>query len=379
MYCNRYQRHNLNSALATENKKCALVSPGRTNIHSHTNFRHCNDEEKNVRMNNLSHTVNLHTKTIDRLKKKLDQQIQGSGMEIEEPVHNDLMSLMKKHSEEVMKKHGEESFLGLFWSQQLKAASAKSSCGRRWHPLIIKWCLYLHHVSGKAYETLRKSGIVNLPSSRTLRDYKHLEHAKIGFSLEADRQLADLIQQKDDLAKYGVVLVDEMYVKQGVVFEKSTGALFGFTDLGEVTNQLDDFEAMMKKDKTSLQRPLAKTMMVFMFKGLFTNIAMPYAHFAASSLTGADIFPLLWKVVQRLTRLGCHVLIVTCDGGSPNRRMCQLHKMPGGSKSEVVYKTINPFSDKHQEIVFFVDPPHLIKTIRNCFQSPVRHLWVSFE
>jgi len=77
------------------------------------------------------------------------------------------------------------------------------------------------------------------------------------------------------------------------VFEKSTGTLSGFTDLGEVTNQLNDFEAMMKEDKASLQRPLAKTMMVFLFKGLFTNIAMPYAHFAASSLTGADIFPLL--------------------------------------------------------------------------------------
>jgi len=89
-------------------------------------------------------------------------------------------------------------------------------------------------------------------------------------------------------SKYGVVLVDEMYIKQGVVFEKSTGALVGFTDIGEVTNQLDDFEAMMKK---SLQRPLPKTMMVFMFKGLFTNIAMPYAHFAASLLTGADHFP----------------------------------------------------------------------------------------
>jgi len=204
-----------------------------------------------------------------------------------------------------------------------------------------------------------------------------LEHAKIGFSIEADRQLVDLLQQKNDLAKYGVVLCDEMYVKQGIVFEKSTGALFGFTDLGEVNNQLDDFEVMMKKDVTSLQRPLAKTMMVFMFKGPFTNVAMPYAYFAASSLTGADIFPLLWKVVERLTRIGCHVLGVTCDGGSPNRRMFQFHKLPGGSRSEVVYKAVNPFTDKCEEIVFFVDPPHLIKTIRNCFQSPIRHLWVS--
>jgi len=106
------------------------------------------------------------------------------------------------------------------------------------------------------------------------------------------------LQQNNDLAKYDVVLCDEMYVKQGIVFEKSTGTLFGFTDLDEVNNQLDDFEEMMKKDVTSLQGPLTKTTMVFVFKGLFTNVAMPYTHFAASSLTGTDIFPLLWEVVE---------------------------------------------------------------------------------
>jgi len=54
----------------------------------------------------------LHNKTIDRLKKKLDQQIQGSGMEMEEPIHNDFD---KKAWKRVSS-----------WSQQLKAASAKS-------------------------------------------------------------------------------------------------------------------------------------------------------------------------------------------------------------------------------------------------------------
>ena len=102
---------------------------------------------------------------------------------------------------------------------------------------MIKWCLYLHHLSGKAYDTIRKSGVINLPYSRTLRDYKHVSPTEVGFSVEADRQIIDLLAQKDTLAKYGVVLFDEMYVKQGV-FEKSTGALFGFTDLGEVNNQL---------------------------------------------------------------------------------------------------------------------------------------------
>ena len=202
--------------------------------------------------------MSLQKKELDRLKDRINQQIECGGVSIDEPVHDDLVNMMKDHTDKVLQKHGEDSFLGIFWSQQMKSATASSSKGRRWHPLVIKWCLYLQHLSSKAYETIRNSGVINLPSSRTLRDYKHLEDTKIGFSIEADRQLFDILKQKDDLAKYGVILFDEMYVKQGLVFEKSTGALFGFTDLGEVNNQLDEFEASLKSDASLLQRPLAK-------------------------------------------------------------------------------------------------------------------------
>ena len=297
--------------------------------------------------------MSLQKKELDRLKDRINQQIECGGVSIDEPVHDDLVNMMKDHTDKVLQKHGEDSFLGIFWSQQMKSATASSSKGRRWHPLVIKWCLYLQHLSSKAYETIRNSGVINLPSSRTLRDYKHLEDTKIGFSIEADRQLFDILKQKDDLAKYGVILFDEMYVKQGLVFEKSTGALFGFTDLGEVNNQLDEFEASLKSDASLLQRPLAKTVIVFMFKGLFTNTALPYAHFAASSLTGADMFPLLWKVIERLTRTGCCILGVTCDGGSPNRRLFQLHRLPGDPKEKIIYKTLNVFTDEAKDIFFY--------------------------
>lgn len=299
----------LNSALATaSNKLHTAISPGRSSTQSHTNYRFCSTPEKTERLRKLHHTVCLQNKVLQRLKDRLDMHIASQGVIVEDPIHNDLVTIMKKQSESVLSQYGEESFQGIFWSQQLKATAATTASGRRWHPLIIKWCLYLHHVSSKAYETIRNSGVVALPSSRTLRDYKHLSSTNVGYSVEADRQLVDILAQKDDLAKYGMLLFDEMYVKQGLVYEKSTGALFGFTDLGEVNNQLIDFEQSLSSDGTGLQRPLAKSMLVFMFKGLFTNIAMPYAQFPACSLKGVDMFPLLWEAIGRLSRLGCCVL-----------------------------------------------------------------------
>ena len=60
-----------------------------------------------------------------------------------------------------------------------------------WHPLIIKWCLYLRHQSGKAYELLWNSGCIKLPSQRTLRDYTHYVKSQIGSSGDIYRALID--------------------------------------------------------------------------------------------------------------------------------------------------------------------------------------------
>lgn len=58
----------------------------------------------------------------------------------------------------------------------------------QWHLLFFKWCLYLRHVSGRAYETLRKC--IHLPSQRTLHDYTHYIKASTGFSDDVDLQPA---------------------------------------------------------------------------------------------------------------------------------------------------------------------------------------------
>ena len=50
--------------------------------------------------------------------------------------------------------------------------------GIRWHPLIIKWCLYLLYQSSKLYE---ESSILALPSQRTLSVYSHAVNTGAGF------------------------------------------------------------------------------------------------------------------------------------------------------------------------------------------------------
>ena len=99
---------------------------------------------------------------------KLNQSILDSAVQLNEVDHKDLVDLMTQCSKQVNETYSEDSFQKIFWDQQKKAASYSNSKAMRWHPLIIKWCLYLQHFSGSAYETSKTSGILKLPSQRTL-------------------------------------------------------------------------------------------------------------------------------------------------------------------------------------------------------------------
>ena len=126
---------------------------------------------------------------VKQLTAKLEAAIENRGHVVDEETHSDLKRIIEKQNSMVSSDSSPDSFRRNFWEQQLKAASCSSSKGMRWHPLMIKWALYLQHQSNSAYETLRTSGCVVLPSQRTLRDYTHHVQACVGFSDEVDRQL----------------------------------------------------------------------------------------------------------------------------------------------------------------------------------------------
>lgn len=63
----------------------------------------------------------------------------------------------------------------------------------------------------------------------------------------------------------------------------------------------------------------------------------------------------------------------TFDGASVNRKLLQQHS----KDNSFVHKVLNPISSDARQFFFFFDPPHLIKTTRNCWASQARTLWVS--
>lgn len=273
--------------------------------------------------------------------------------------------------EDVKTTYPEGSFQRIFWEEQQKAMALHDSRSMRWHPLFVKWCLYLRHLSGKSYEMLRNSGCIHSPSQRTLRDYAHYISSRIGFSAEVDQQLISYFDLSSEWNRYVTLVMDEVHVKEDLVYDKHEGKLIGFINLGETNNRLLDLECALTNNV--MDRPLANSMLVLMVRGLFSRVNFPYAQFACHTLTGELLVDPVWEAISRLERQGIRVLALTCDGASTNRRLWKIHS----EEDRLVYKVNNIFARDGPRPLFFIsDPPHLLKTARNCWWNPKRSLWV---
>lgn len=210
-----------------------------------------------------------------------------------------------------------------------------------------------------------------MPSERTLRDYTHVFKPKSGIQPEVNDQLAKEAKL-DELEPWQAsvcIVFDEVKIKEGLVYDKHSGHIIGFTDLGDMNEQIDKLDAVDKLGD------VATYMLVFMVRGLFIRIAFPYAQFPCRSLSADVMYPIVWDVVRGLELTGFRVLALTCDGVSYNRKFFDMHRK---------HKVINRFTDETRYIYFFSDVPHLLKTARNCFANSFAHsmsrkLWVSIS
>ena len=295
---------------------------------------------------------------------------------VDDELHNGLVEIMDNHTMEVKKKYQENSFHHLFCNQQVTNPKQ-----RRWHPMIIWWCLHLCMLSGSAYDALRR--VLILPSDRTLRDYMH--YIKAGVQVDVINQLMSEanIDSLEDWQKYVALVFDEVKIKEGIVYDKHDCKIVGFVDLGPVNNTLLNFESSLSDpEPTTPSWPVAKQMLIVMVRGVFIKLHFPYAHYPTSGITADLLFPLAWEVIRTLECAGFKVISITGDGASQNRKFFRMHQLASESTSTVTHKVRNPYSKEDWNLFFFVDIPHLLKTVRNCWSNSFGHshsraLWVS--
>ncbi len=324
------------------------------------NERYMKTPQKIDKINQLRSRAYKAEQAVRILTQKV-QKLIAKGEQLDTGFQSDLLAIMHDNQGRVKEAYPEGSFARLFWDEQLKAATSSNSKQIRWHPVLVKWCLNLKLLSSSAYHALRSTGFIKLPSERTLFDYTHYYTNKVGFQEEVNQQLAEEVKRLSlpDSRKFVSLLIDEMKIKEGLVYNKHSGEIMGFTSLGDINDDL------LRLEQDSELPKVAKQLLTIMVRGILFHLNFPYAHFASIGATGDVLFPLVWEAIYRLESSEIKVLCVTADGASTNRKFFRMHYDSNDPKS--LYKTKNPYALDDRYIYFVADPPHLIKTVRNCW------------
>ena len=159
-FCKKFRDNNLRSGLSKLLKQQNEKFKSNTAISSHTNYRYLSTPEKVERLKNLHTPIVAQGRKIKALQDRLLAIVHTDRVRVDEVIHKELVQIMNANRGKLSAT--EESFSSVFWQQQFKAASLNSPKGMRWHPAIIRWCLYLHHKSSQCYSTLRNSGVLRM-------------------------------------------------------------------------------------------------------------------------------------------------------------------------------------------------------------------------
>ncbi len=95
----------------------------------------------------------------------------------------DVTNLIAELTPAVQKTFPPDSPQHIFWQQQCRYNELKEKRQMKWHPLLIRFALNLKYLSSTAYQAIRESGMIALPSERTLYDYTHWVKPHLVFSM----------------------------------------------------------------------------------------------------------------------------------------------------------------------------------------------------
>ena len=306
LYYHRWSKRNVNQPELAS-------SSSDSGAHKFTNNKYLSTPEKVAKIDSLQKKAKLCKQRENRLREKIRALTLTQSDTVCEDFSNDLKQLMSENTDKVKTVYPEGSFARLFWEEQLKVAMTSNPKQIRWHPVIIKWCLNLKLMSSSTYHALRTSGFITLPSDRTLRDYTHYFQSKPGFQDDVNIMLQDEVQKASipQRRRYFGLLIDEMKIKENLVYNKVSGEIVGFVNIGDINQQLLNLE----QDKG--HPPVAKYVFVLMVRGLLFHLKCPYAHFATENTSGELMFPIIWEAIRQLESCGMKVLFVTADGAGP--------------------------------------------------------------
>lgn len=189
-------------------------------------------------------------------------------------------------------------------------------------------------------------------------DFRYLSkiEATCGFDPKFFQVLKVALDKKEELSRHGILLLDEISTRESVTVDTKTLTYKGLINFGEDGEQ--------SKDMTEK----ANHCLVLMFQSLNESNTQPIAVFASKGPVKGDVLAkLVVKAIALMEGIGAKIHGVVSDGASTNRKFWSLLGV-NASKAKLRNFFEHP-TIRGRKVFVFSDPPHLIKTIRNCFSE----------
>jgi len=177
-------------------------------------------------------------------------------------------------------------------------------------------CLLLHIKSPSAYSGLRVNKIMPLPCIRTIRNYLSAINTSCGFDESFFELFKKKIESKNTMQKHGLLVFDEISVRENISVKSHTLTYSGLIDFGkedEVCNQLPTPNSL---------DDLAYHGLVLLFQPLANTYTQPIAVFASRGpVKGDTLVKLLIKATILLEKAGVLIHGFVSDSALTNRKV----------------------------------------------------------
>ena len=252
----------------------------------------------------------------------LKQQLQQQNQTVKTLKKQLQISKSRKFEKDVLTKNLEKYFSS---SQTKQILEQKRVC---WSEDNIVKGLLLCSLSKRAYLFIRRKKMFPLPAISTLRKWVANFECLPGVLNDVLSILKkQMYAETKDNYKLGVLLFDEMEIRQKFEYFKKTDSVF----------------------------PAHKKVQVALVRGLCCDWKQP-VFFNFDSPMKED---LLEEIIQKVESTGIEIWAMTCDSGPSNQ---SLWNRLGINKENTNF--VNP-ADPSRRIFVFADVPHLLKLFRN--------------
>ena len=204
--------------------------------------------------------------------------------------------------------------------------------------------------SPKAYKFVGK--LFSLPSKRTIRKWLGAVDCYPGLQNEAFTELST--HKGDPNYENATLLIDGMHLKTQISYDQNRGGCFGYVDFGGMASHGDP-------------ETMASESLVVMLVGMKAHWKLPIGYMLIKSVNSGILAGIVRESIKRAYEAGVNVRVCTMDGTQHNVSAFDALgcKMQPNEIGQMRVTFPHPHPSANYSVEAMLDPPHMLKLVRN--------------